>query len=277
MTEPRIITEIKKKQSTKGSKMDETRAPSDQQELVVDPINDPIIKVDQQPQSIESAIIALVQRADIDPERLEKFLDMQERMENRQADKALTAALSGFQRDCPIINKTKKAHNSNYAPLDEIVHAIKPVMAKHGLSYSFNTKKTGADTSLITTIIRHIEGGIYQSEYEYLSADDGGKMNSAQKLKSALTYARRAALELALGLVTQEEDDDAKRAVDIPLTGEQMQTIQELCNATDTTEGKLLSFLRIESLGDLSKVEADNAIRNLKHKRKVLTTKQELK
>jgi hypothetical protein len=275
VVEPKIITEIKRDHLNKTldqEKRMSKKTKEEQQELIGGGEFIPTYPAPPQ-QTMESAIIELVQRKDIDPERLEKFLDMQERMEDRQANKALTAALSAFQRDCPIINKTKKAHNSTYAPLDEIVHVIKPILAKHGLSFNFNTKKSGDTTSIITTTIRHVEGGIYQSEYEYLSADDGGKMNSAQKLKSALTYARRAAIELALGLVTQEEDDDAKRAVGNPITDNQIVIINDLMVATDTTPESLYKYLRIESLDSLSVIEADNAISVLKQKRKALVNK----
>ena len=230
---------------------------------------------EQQNTTLQSAIIEIVKNPDIDPVRLEKFLDLQERMENRQADKDLTLALSEFQRDCPIINKTKKGHNSSYAPLDEIVYAIKPVLAKHGLSYSFNTRKTGEKTSAITTTIRHVGGGVYQAEYEYLSADDGGKMNSAQKLKSALTYARRAALELALGLVTQGEDDDAKRGIDKMISIDQIEAITDYANKTDTPPDGMLKYLKVESLDDLTFNEAENAIKILKQKRKMLVSRQD--
>jgi len=220
--------------------------------------------------TMESQILELSMRPDFDPDKLSKLIDMQERIENRQAEKSLNAALSGFQRECPIINKIKKAHNSNYAPFDEIVHVIKPFLGKYGLSYYFDTKNVDERTSMITITIKHADGGQYKSEYYYEKLDDGGKMNQSQRRKSALTYAKRAAIESALGLAVQEEDDDANRATDISATEEQKSEILSIAKSTDTDMPKLLKFLRVDNLDMLTSLEAKKAIKALMQKRTVV-------
>lgn len=217
--------------------------------------------------SIQGALLRIVQNPDIDPDRLEKFLDLQVKMEDRQAEKDLSQALAKFQAECPIIKKTKQGHNSRYAPLDEIVHITKPILDRHGLSYSFNTRKINDNEKEMTITVRHISGGRFNSSYIFPAFDDGGKMNSSQRGKSANSYAKRALIENALGLVTADEDDDAKRAVDTPASNEQIETIKKLMDKTNTGEKRLLAFLKVDSLNELSAYEAKKAISALKQKR----------
>ncbi len=220
--------------------------------------------------SMQSALLAIVQRTDIDPERLEKFLDLQIKMENRQAEQAFNEALSGFQGECPIIVKNKKVKfNStsyDYAPLDEIVSVVKPILSKFGLSYSFDIKNDGTLATMITTIY-HKAGHSKNFLYSFDAMSDGGTMNQSQRRKSAVSYAKRAGLENALGIVTTGEDDDAGRASDAPITAKQLEEIADMIKQTKSDEKKFLEFLQVSKLTDLSEYEGKKAIMALKQKR----------
>ena len=218
------------------------------------------------PVNIQSALVKAMQSADIDMDKFERFLDLQLKMEDRQAEMALSRALTEFQLECPIITKTKKGHNSSYAPFDEIVYQIKPLLKKCGLSYAFETKKINEKENEMTVIIRHIDGASFRSSYTYLSLDDGGKMNSSQKKRSANTYAKRTAFENALGIATQGTDDDAQRCADNLATDEQINEIESLIKKTKSDEKKMLTFLKAESLDMLSEYDAKRAITMLKQK-----------
>jgi hypothetical protein len=217
--------------------------------------------------SIQDALMQIVQRTDIDPDRLEKFLDLQIKMESRQAESALNNALAEFQAECPIIAKTKKAHNSNYAPYDEIKYIVKPIAHKHGLSWSFSVDDKSEHEKEMIVTVRHKQGAQFQSRYSFPSMDDGGKMNSSQRTKSSNSYAKRAALENALDIASAEMDDDARRALDSSITEEQISTIKELMKKTNTLEKNFFDFLQVNKLEDLSSLEAKKAINALKNKR----------
>jgi hypothetical protein len=224
-----------------------------------------------------SAILRIVQDKDIDPERLERFLNLQIMMEERQAKQAFQDALAGFQGDCPIIKKSKKvdfkSSNGNkvnyfYAPLDEIAHTAKPHLRKWGLSYNFNIKKTDdkVEHELVTTI-SHSAG--HQESYSHFfnPVHDDNRMNLAQRKKSAISFAKRAGLENALGVVTAGEDDDARRLLDREITSEQLHDIRNLLMTTNTKMPEFLKFMGVEKLEDLSELEGKKAIHALKQKR----------
>lgn len=226
---------------------------------------------------MQSALLRIVQEKDIDPERLEKFLDLQIRMEEKQARVSFNEALSGFQSDCPIITKNKKTEfqsssgkttKYDYAPLDEIVYVIKPHLKTWGLSYSFNIKATGDKTSQeLVTRIRHEHGHFEDFSYFFNPLHDDKRMNQSQRAKSASTYAKRVGIENALGLVTAGEDDDAKRASDTPMSTKQRVEINILIEETKTDKEKLMEFLSIEDFDSMSGYQAKKAIHALNQKR----------
>lgn len=228
---------------------------------------------------MQDALLAIVQRSDIDPERLEKFLDLQIKMENRQAEQAFHAAMAAFQGECPIIKRTKKTDfdsksggkvKYDYSPLDEIVFVIKPILARHGLSYSFDLKE-GDKTSTLFIDISHKDGFSKRFTYPFDTIHDDGRMNLSQRRKSALTYAKRGGLESALGIVTAGEDDDAKRAIDKGVTESQLSTIREIMGQLKITEKQFFDRMKISDWSALTEYDAKNAIMALKTKRSECT------
>lgn len=229
-----------------------------------------------QNEQIQNALMEVVKNPEIDPVRLEKFLDLQIKMEDRQNLQAFNDSFAKFQEECPIIPKTKKVAfgkvDYSYAPLDEMVYLIKPIMGKNGLSFSFNLASEDS-MMILTTIISHKNGCTKDFQYFFNPLHDDARMNDSQRRKSAITFAKRSALENALGIVTAECDDDARRAIDNPITNEQLETINSLMKTTDTTEASLLNYLKVENLGLLNATEAKKTINSLNAKRSSLIKK----
>ena len=234
--------------------------------------NEVIQTSELQPKTIQSALLDIVQRDDIDPDRLEKFLDLQIKMEDRQLEKEFHQALSSFQMECPIIKKTKHVKfgsvNYHYAPLDELVSVIKPILNKFGLSYSFNMfELQGKDYAELVTTIHHVNGYKVSYKYHFDPIHDDVKMNLSQRRKSAITFAKREGLQSALGIVTADSDDDAKRAITEMATATQYEKIEKLISVTNSDPEKLKSYLQVDDLDYLSRMDADNLIKALEHKR----------
>lgn len=147
-------------------------------------------------------------------ETMEKLFALREKVKLEQAKEAFVSALSGFQSECPMVEKTKKVMNKDgvsvryqYAPLDTIVEQIKVPLAKYGFSYTWNVKnETGFITAVAT--ITHKLGHSQTSEFQ-IPIDTEGYMTAPQKYASALTFAKRYSLINALGISTGEEDTDA--------------------------------------------------------------------
>jgi hypothetical protein len=225
------------------------------------------------PKVDDSVLLEMVKRTDIDPDRLEKFMDLQFKMEAKQAERAFNAALAEFQGECPIIDKSKnvsfKSVNYDYSPIEEIASVIKPILNKHGLSYSFNIKETSDKDKLeLITKIRHVAGHCEETSYFFNKYHDDDRMNSAQRAKSSVTFSKRAALENALGLVTAKEDDDAGGLKGLgPATQEQLKEVNILVSETKSDTTKLLEFVKAKSLSELTDGQAKAAIHALKQKK----------
>jgi hypothetical protein len=127
----------------------------------------------------------------------------------------LQAALSKAQADFPPIERSRKvkvktrtggAYEFSYAPLNAILAATRPILAKHGLALSQGLRAFGESIVLRTTLT-HSGGGALSDEWP-LPFREG---MSPQEIGSLLTYARRYALSAMLGIAS-EEDDDANAA-----------------------------------------------------------------
>lgn len=131
-------------------------------------------------------------------------------MNKSESIKELAGALVKAQADFPAIPRNREvtvksdrgSYKFRYAPFEDILRAVKPVLSKHGLSYS-----QGEHEGVLETLLMHNSG-------EWIS--HGTKINlasaSAQAYGSALTYARRYGFCAALGI--QADDDDDANAAD---------------------------------------------------------------
>lgn len=117
----------------------------------------------------------------------------------------VTAALVAAQAEFPLIDRTRVAKMGNYsytyADLSDIFKAVKPILAKHKLAVTQTVDFDG----FLVTYIRHSSGQFIASSVPLC----GTKDTTAQAMGSALTYSRRYCACLALGIVTEEDDDGA--------------------------------------------------------------------
>lgn len=152
--------------------------------------------------------MAISQNADVD--KLERLMDMQERWERREAEKAFNRAISHFQSICPRIVKSKQGHGYKYATLGDIQAQIKDTARECGLSWRWETKEQAADQLTIKCIVTHVDGHS-QSTESTTFIEQGNKMQSrTQMVGVATTYAQRYSLIGALGISTADEDMDGR-------------------------------------------------------------------
>lgn len=161
-----------------------------------------------------NALISQAIAANLDVEKMERLFSLREKVKAEMAKEAYVSALSRFQGDCPVIEKTKKVLNKDgrtvryqYAPIDTIAEQIKKPLVENGLSYKWDVENK-AGFIKATTIITHELGHSEVSSFE-VPVDTEGYMTAPQKYASALTFAKRYSLCNALGISTGEEDTDA--------------------------------------------------------------------
>lgn len=154
-------------------------------------------------------IIAMGLKQGITPESLEKLLAMKERLDAKQAEEDFYAARTAFQAESKVILKTVNVdHKYNYAPLDHIVEAVRPLLVKYGFSYAFSSKLADGQITVVCTV--HHTGG-HKTETSWSCRVTSGTklMNEPQQDAWSDTFARRYAFTGAFGLVVAGEDKDA--------------------------------------------------------------------
>lgn len=125
-------------------------------------------------------------------------------MKASESIKNLAAALVKFQAE--VKNPPNTANNpffkSKYAPLNDVLNLVRPLLSKHGLGVIQAPSGDGKDITL-TTMLIHESGEWIELDPLTLQADKP----TAQGAGSAITYARRYALSAALGISSEDDDD----------------------------------------------------------------------
>lgn len=166
------------------------------------------VATQQQQQTSPMQLVELAISKDADIDKLERLMQMQERWEAREAEKAFNVALADFQHKCPRIEKRKQAHNYKYAPLGDIIEQIKETLHDCGLSYTFTNEHSDKEIK-VTCTITHVLGH-RESTSMTVNPDTSGSKNAIQSIGSAQTYGQRYTLTGALGITTADEDVDGR-------------------------------------------------------------------
>lgn len=224
----------------------------------------------------ENAIINVIARAAADPnvdvDKMERLLEMQERVMARNAKAAYDAALAELQPNLPVISQRGKILNRNsevqstYALWEDVNEAIRPLLAEHGFALSFKTGRT-ADLVTVTGILSHRSGHREETTVE-LPSDTSGSKNAVQAIGSSTSYGKRYAAFALLNITSKGEDDDGQKGGAAgSITGEQFKALNELADEVGADKQRLCKYLGIPDLRDLPFARFDEAKRAIEAKR----------
>ena len=164
-----------------------------------------------------TAIIQVIERAamnpDVDIDKMERLLQMQERVLDRQAAADYSAAMAAMQTDIPSIAERGKTNNGRYATLEDIVDTVRPIMQRHGFAVSFRVKTIERGVE-VTGVLMH-RGGHREETTMLLPADTSGSKNAVQAFGSSVSYGKRYVLCSLLNITTRGEDDDGNAAAPV--------------------------------------------------------------
>lgn len=152
-------------------------------------------------------------------EQIEKMMDLQDRFEAKEAEKAANEALAAFKAEFIEIIKRKQVAfttrdgdttSYKHAELSDVVDAVGPALARHGFSYRWDVQQ-GKGEVTVTCILKHAKG---HSESVTMSAppDASGKKNSIQQIASTVSYLQRYTLKAITGVAEKGQDDDGAAA-----------------------------------------------------------------
>jgi len=223
----------------------------------------------------ESSLSPLVQAAmsgQVDTDKLNQLLDIQQRYEAIEAEKLYNNAVAQFKSEELILDKNKdvKYGNTEYShiTLGYALSKVNPVLSKYGLSISWSTKQ--ADGGIYVTCKLSHSAGHFEESTLHSPPDGSGGKNSIQAIGSAVTYLKRYTAFSLLGLESADADDDGKGSEDEIeyLSEEQIANLQALIEEVNADESKFLAWLKVTSLSDIQAAAYDDCVRQLERKRK---------
>ena len=125
-------------------------------------------------------------------------------MEHSESITEIATALAKFQGEVkdPLRDENNPFFKKPYVTLDALLQAVRPVLAKNGLSFiQFPSVESGEVN--VTTLIMHASGQYIQSEPLVLKP----QKTDPQGIGSAITYGRRYSLAALLGIGCDKDDD----------------------------------------------------------------------
>lgn len=209
-------------------------------------------------------------------DQLAKLMELKERWEAREAEKQFIAALQAFKANPPKIVKNavlehfgggKGKKPSMYASADHVAGILQPALARHGLTYRWESAEAPGGLVRITCVLTH-SGGHSERTSLVAAADGSGGKTGPQQVGSTVTYLQRYTLLAATGIVVQGADDDGRGGAKAGdrITDEQAETLKLLMDETRTDAGKFFELFGIDDLAELSRANFDVAMRMLKKK-----------
>lgn len=169
-----------------------------------------------------TALVLMFERLATDPavdvDKLERLIQMQERILAHNAKAAFDGSFAQMQPAIPSIDE--KGHikvdgqlRSTYAKNEDIQDVIRPILARFGFSLGFETLWPEAGGIELVGTLSHVGGHARQSRFKS-GADDSGKKNRIQALGSAISYGHRYVTIDLLNISTREvsrgADDDGE-------------------------------------------------------------------
>ena len=169
-------------------------------------------------------------------EQVEKMMNLQERWEKREAEKAYNEAFARFKAEAVHIVKNRHVTagpltGKSYAELHSVVDAITPALSKHGLSASWRLTRDEPQWLEVTCILKHT-GGHFETVSMGGPPDAGGAKNAIQARASTKTYLERYTLKAVCGVAEGGEDDDGNGGDGKPSRVDTWKALALVCQST---------------------------------------------
>lgn len=217
--------------------------------------------------------LAMIERAARDPDvdivKLERLIEIRDRREAQSARRAYFEAFSRLQSELPAAVRAGTGHNSRkYARYEDLIEALRPLLAKHGFSLSH--RHDTADRITVTGILGHSAGHFEETTFTAAPDTSGGKV-PIHAIASTISYGKRYTTLTLTGIATEDEDDDAKVSVRGPTISEaQAEEIKTELEATGGELPRFCAYWKLDKLTDLPLAKFPAAMKSIHdaHKRR---------
>ncbi len=237
-----------------------------------------VARQDQLPGMPEPAgLLEVISRAASDPgvdiTKMERLMEMYERVQAKNAEAAFNAAMTKAQSEMGRIaadaeNKQTRSHYATYAKLDKV---LRPIYTSNGFALSFDEGESEAETSLVLCYVSHKDGHskVYRKKMaaDGKGAKGGDVMTKTHASGAAMSYGMRYLLKGIFNVAIGEEDKDGNG--DEPtVSDEQIANIKALMEEVNADRAKFFAYLKIDSLSQILAKNYTYVVKLLEGKRK---------
>lgn len=248
------MSESKKKAKKKASKKKASNKKTGLQvvkkkEIAIPQSSDPV-----------TATIQMIERAamnpDVDIDKMERLMSMQERMMDRNAETQFNQAMSIAQSEVGFINtdlENGQTH-SRYASYAQMDRALRPVYTRHGFALSFNTDPVEKEEMVrVVCYVTHKAGHTRTYSIDMPADGKGAKggavMSTTHATGAASSYGMRYLLKLIFNVAIGEDDTDGNPEPEIQrtyITEDQINGLDSKIREHDVNMKGFLSWMKKE-------------------------------
>jgi hypothetical protein len=224
-----------------------------------------LVEINQEESQMVSMIERMAVNPEVDVEKLERLMVMQEKMLDRSAEQEYTRSMVAVQQEIQAVTRDKvnPQTHSRFVSLEAIKKVVTPVYTSHGFALSYGEgESTKQDNVRVTCKVMHA-GGHSESFFYDCPIDDKGIAGKTNKTPthgkaSAVTYGERYILKLIFNITIQDEDDDGNAASQTVeyITEEMVNILHAKIIENEIDEKKFNSWLKrdlkVDSLEDVS-------------------------
>jgi ERF superfamily protein len=214
-----------------------------------------------------TSLLEVISRAASDPsvdiEKMERLMQMHERITAKDAEIAFNTAMTACQVEMPRVlrNKPNDSTSSKYADLEQLDKICRPIYTKHGFSLSFGTTDCPlAGHARQTCLVSHTGGHsrAYQADIPLDLTGPKGNANKTgvQGFGSTMSYGQRYLTKLIFNIALTNEDNDGQRSKGNggdtdPINEEQIANIEALLTELGKDKKKFLTWAKVDSIDQI--------------------------
>ena len=221
-----------------------------------------------------SVIERMASNPAMDVDKLERLLQMQERIVARDAEARFNAAMTAAQTEMGPISAdaTNSQTHSKYASYAKLDKVLRPIYTKHGFALSFD--EADSPKPEYVRVLCHVShaAGHTRTYTKELPADGKGAkgadvMTKTHAAGAAMTYAMRYLLKGIFNVAVGEDDNDGNQTAAL-VNEAQVANLQTLITEIGLDKARLLKYWKINALSEIPAANYAAAMKTLEARRK---------
>lgn len=189
----------------------------------------------------------------------ERLVALQERQEEKEAQRSFNRAFTALQRHIPTITADKQVNDQHgklmyrYCSYEEILKQVQPFLTQYGFAVSFS-QSIGEGVVTATCHLMHEDGHTGSNSYSARAGNKGAPgMNETKIDLSASTSAQREAFCDALNIIRRGKDvetDDARK-LGATISASEAADLHERVVASGSKEKDFLAIAGVSSFEEI--------------------------